>query len=108
MIQSDDKSSPFNAFRTTRRKMVRLSAEGLVGTDYLDSDLQFPLVMRPIAESLDLPQWAGNNRAELEGALGKHGAILFRGFKLRSAAEFERFVGAVSGEALTYNERSSP
>jgi len=108
MTQSDDKNSPLDAFRATRRKMIRLSAEELVGTDYLDSVRQFPLVMRPNTEDLDLPQWAADNRADLERALGKHGAILFRGFGLRSAPEFERFIGAVSGEALAYNERSSP
>jgi alpha-ketoglutarate-dependent taurine dioxygenase len=108
MAQTNDGGSPLDDFRRARRKIVRLSPEALVTTTYLDQGRQFPLVMRPTTENLDLADWAGNNRAEIEQALGKHGAILFRGFGLRSAPEFERFVKAVSGDALEYHERSSP
>jgi alpha-ketoglutarate-dependent taurine dioxygenase len=91
-----------------KRKVVRLSEEELVTIGYLNQDQQLPLVMRPHADNLDLPEWAGNNRAEIEKALEKFGAILFRGFNLKSVAEFERFVKEVSGDILEYNERSSP
>jgi len=103
-----DQNSPFNTFRREKRKIVRLSQEEMVTTGYLDSGQPLPLVIRPNADRLDLPEWAADNRAYLEAELGKHGGILFRGFNVRSATEFDRFISSVSGGALEYNERSSP
>src|SRR5262249_32157542 len=107
MTRDDDKDSPLSAFRGVKRKTVRLSPAELVTTGYLD-DRRLPLVMWPREGGIDLSEWAGSNRAYLERELEKHGAILFRGFNLKSAPAFERFVRAVSGEVLEYNERSSP
>lgn len=108
MTRSNDSSASLDAFKRAKRKVVRLSQEALVATGYLNHEQRLPLVMWPQADNIDLPEWAANNRAYLEEALGKHGAILFRGFNLRSVLEFERFVRSVSGEILEYNERSSP
>ncbi|HKX32480.1 MAG TPA: TauD/TfdA family dioxygenase [Blastocatellia bacterium] len=108
MSQINDKDSPLDAFRGARRKVVRLSQEELVKTGYLDHGHQLPLVIQPNTDSLDLPTWAEDNRNYLETRLSTHGGILFRGFRIKSIAEFERFVGSVSGEVLAYNERSSP
>ncbi|HKX28229.1 MAG TPA: TauD/TfdA family dioxygenase, partial [Blastocatellia bacterium] len=66
------------------------------------------LVVQPRVDNLSLPDWALNNRSEIASDLGKYGAILFRGFNLKSVSEFDRFIRSVSGEALTYHERSSP
>jgi alpha-ketoglutarate-dependent taurine dioxygenase len=104
----NDKDSPLNAFRGGRRKMLRFSPEELVTTGYLDPEQPLPLIVRPQTSPLDLPEWAGNNRDYLEGELARHGALLFRGFGMRSVPEFDQFVKAVSGEVLEYNERSSP
>ncbi|MDT7808529.1 MAG: hypothetical protein QOJ70_2342 [Acidobacteriota bacterium] len=66
-----------------------------------------PLVVMP-ADKVDLIGWAAGHRDFIETSLAKHGALLFRGFGLREAEEFERFIEALSGEALEYRERSSP
>jgi alpha-ketoglutarate-dependent taurine dioxygenase len=108
MTQINGKDSPLSAFKEVKRKAVRLSQEELVTTSYLNQGQSLPLVMRPHTNNLDLPEWAKNNRAYIEKELERRGALLFRGFNLRSVPEFERFVGAVSGEALEYNERTSP
>jgi alpha-ketoglutarate-dependent taurine dioxygenase len=108
MSQMNDQGSPLNAFRGAKRKVVRLSQEDMVTTGYLNNEGQLPLVMRPRTDNIDLPEWAENNREFIEGELGKHGAILFRGFNLKSVPEFERFIKAVSREVLEYSERSSP
>jgi len=108
MTQVHHKNWKFDALRRATRKAVKLSEDELVTTSYLNQGQQFPLVMRPQADNIYLPEWARNNCAYIEGALEKHGAILFRGFKLESVSEFERFISAVSGEVLVYNERSSP
>jgi alpha-ketoglutarate-dependent taurine dioxygenase len=103
-----DKVSPLTAFTETKRKIVRLSQEELVTTGDLKEGQQLPLVMRPNTNNVDLVEWAANNRAYLEMKLTERGGILFRSFNLKSLPEFERFVKAVSGDILEYNERSSP
>src|SRR5215213_1835298 len=47
-------------------------------------------------------------RPLLDAELGRHGAILFRGFPVGSVDAFEEAVRATSGEPLAYRERSSP
>jgi len=108
MTQMSDEDSLLTAFGRGKRKVVRFSQEELVTTSCLNHGQRLPLVMQPNTNNLDLLAWAGDNRVYIEGALWKHGAILFRGFNLKSVTEFERFIRAVSGDALAYNERSSP
>lgn len=55
-----------------------------------------PLVLKPAIEDIDPYEWAQDNRDAIERDLTAHGAILFRGFGLRSAADFERFASAVT------------
>ena len=95
-------------FKAAKRKVVRVSGEELVAASYLRPERPFPLVMRPTLNGVDLPVWVETNHASIENALSKHGAILFRGFNVRSSPEFERVITAVSEEALEYHERSSP
>jgi amino acid adenylation domain-containing protein len=57
-----------------------------------------PLVFEPALAELDLAEWAKSERSTLETALLKHGAVLFRGFGLRTAADFERVAQSVCGE----------
>jgi len=108
MSRVNDTDQQLNAFRSAKRKAVRLSENELVITSHLNEGRQLPLVIQPHADNLNLPEWAEIHRADIEGALERYGALLFRGFNLKSAPEFERFVRAVSGEVLAYNERSSP
>jgi alpha-ketoglutarate-dependent taurine dioxygenase len=75
---------------------------------YLQPDRPLPLVVEPAAEGVDLREWARRRREHVEDALARHGAILFRGFGVNSAEEFERFIGAVSTELMEYRERTSP
>ncbi|SRR6266498_395674 len=107
-IYDDDKDYSSDSLIGAKRKIVRFAQEELITASYLDRGRQLPLVIQPNTDHIDLPEWAGNNRAYIEAALGKHGAILFRGFPVKSAPEFERFVRMASREILEYNERSSP
>ena len=59
--------------------------------------------------SVDEPAaWGRAHRDELEALLREHGALLFRGFGLHSVARFEAFVTAISDDAPTFEEESSP
>jgi alpha-ketoglutarate-dependent taurine dioxygenase len=91
-----------------RRKTVSLSKEELVKTGYLQPGETLPLVVEPAGADLDPIGWAQSNRDFIERELLQHGAILFRGFGLNSAAVFERFALSVIPGFLHYVEGSSP
>lgn len=79
-----------------KRKAVTVSASEMIHTATLGSKL--PLVITPALESFDLADWAANNRDFINAKLLEHGAILFRGFGLETAAEFERVAAAICSE----------
>ena len=75
---------------------------------YFDPVARLPLVIIPETPMSDICEWASANRHLILTELDAHGAILFRGFGVRSAGELERFIGVTAGAALPYSERSSP
>lgn len=91
-----------------KRKALSVSQELLVKTDYLDHKGRTPLVIRPALDGVELVAWAAGNRELIEDRLLDHGALLLRGFAVRSPEEFEQFIKTVSDHLLQYNERSSP
>jgi alpha-ketoglutarate-dependent taurine dioxygenase len=80
---------------TMRRKSVEVSE--LVETNLIDGNL-LPLIVRPGMDGVDLAGWAAAHRDEIDGWFDKHGAILFRGFGLEDAKDFEAVAGAIAGE----------
>ncbi|MEP7010067.1 MAG: TauD/TfdA family dioxygenase [Acidobacteriota bacterium] len=101
-------TTSFDKFRSGKRQPVRLSEDELIQTGNLGGERDFPLVIRPRAEGLNLVSWAASNRDFIEQALLKNGAILFRGFPLASVEAFEEVLRSLYGSALDYTERSSP
>ncbi len=93
---------------SVRRQPVSAAAADLVRFAPLDPAWSLPLVISPAVSGVDLTTWAQKHKALLEEHLLRHGALLFRGFSVDSAAVLERFVEALSGGALPYRERSSP
>lgn len=85
----------FNKFKSVKPKAIRLSDKKLIETEYLQPGQTLPLVIKPVAEDIDLVDWAASSRALIESELLKHGAILFRGFNLKSVSEFERITSAI-------------
>ena len=98
----------FQRFKTAPRKPVSVTPESLVRITSVTPGESFPLVIEPKMTSVNLAAWAGHNRDFIESHLLRHGAILFRGFKLETVAHFDEFVKAISAELLEYSERSSP
>ncbi|MGW2274972.1 aminotransferase class III-fold pyridoxal phosphate-dependent enzyme [Streptomyces yangpuensis] len=66
-----------------------------------------PLVVEAPQGVTDLAHWAGARRDELRRQVVHHGGVLFRGFDT-TIEGFEEFVRTVSGDPLTYQERTSP
>jgi alpha-ketoglutarate-dependent taurine dioxygenase len=65
------------------------------------------LVTSPAAD-VDLVEWLQSHRDRVDRWLVEHGALLFRGFGVDSAARFRAVAAACSRELLNYTERSSP
>lgn len=94
--------------KNLRRKTLTLSQEALVKMGPLPSGTALPLVIRPAVDGVNLTTWATNNQELIVTHLLKHGGILFRDFDVRSAAEFEQFIRAISTELLEYTYGSTP
>lgn len=82
----------------TQRVTLRTPSEGQ----------RLPLIVEPADEGVDLATWAAENRALIGEKCLEHGAILFRGFDVSTAAALDAAITAISGETLQYRERSSP
>ncbi|MEH2128463.1 amino acid adenylation domain-containing protein [Nostoc sp.] len=95
MQQQERKAAKRQKFMSIAPKAVSLIADQLIKTDYLQAGQNFPLVIQPNTTELDLLSWVENNREYIETELLKHGAILFRGFNIRSVSEFENFAQTI-------------
>src|SRR5215213_5524193 len=105
--QSNGPSGP-GGFKTIPRRSMRVAEEALIQTGSLPGLHGTPLLVEPAPGSGDLAGWADAHREWIDRQLDIHGALLFRGFPLATADDFERFVAAGTGGSLEYTERSSP
>jgi alpha-ketoglutarate-dependent taurine dioxygenase len=101
------KNPALRKFRPVERKIVRLSSAELVRTSYLDEE-HFPLVFEPDVDHVNLVAWAASNTASIESQLFQHGALLFRGFDIATAEQFEQFAKTLWPALLDYQERAAP
>jgi alpha-ketoglutarate-dependent taurine dioxygenase len=85
------------------RVSVAVTPQELVHIEYLPGASELPRVIRPAVPDLDLLEWTANNLALIEKELVRYGAILFRGFKVNSAIEFEKFALAICPELFNEN-----
>ncbi|MTJ09880.1 non-ribosomal peptide synthetase [Anabaena sp. UHCC 0204] len=95
MQQQERKAAKRQKFMSIAPKAVNLSVEQLIKTDYLQDGKKFPLVIQPHNAEIDIISWIENNRSYLETELFKHGAILFRGFDVKSVSEFEKLAQTI-------------
>lgn len=96
MIESQQRAeSKFKRFKNTQPKAVNLTRRTLIERRYLESDQPLPLVLQPAVEDVDLAAWAQDNRTKVEQELFVHGAVLFRGFALKSPEDFEQVAQAL-------------
>lgn len=75
--------------------------------------LDFPLVVTPHNEAVAkdktaFNQWINENREELQALLVKYGAILFRGFPVENADEFEDHLNHTSFQNMPYVGGAAP
>jgi alpha-ketoglutarate-dependent taurine dioxygenase/acyl carrier protein len=85
----------FKKFKTIKPKAVSLPQKQLIKTTFIQPEQSLPLVIEPDSDEIDLADWASSHQKFIETHLLKHGAILFRGFNLTSAADFENVANAI-------------
>jgi alpha-ketoglutarate-dependent taurine dioxygenase len=76
----------------TRRKAVDVGR--LIETKTI-GDQEMPLVVTPAVDGVSLAEWVADHRDELDGYFDKHGAILFRGFDMKGANDFEAVASGI-------------
>jgi alpha-ketoglutarate-dependent taurine dioxygenase len=86
-----------------RRKPVDLSQFSPVRESQLAADQPLPLILEPVAGNVDLAEWVRTNHDQVEQKLHRHGGVLFRGFGVKGAQEFERVAASVCSREL-YSE----
>jgi alpha-ketoglutarate-dependent taurine dioxygenase len=96
-MTADATSGPGGGLRGMRRKAVQ--ATTLVQTGFVPgNDGRFPLLLTPGVDGVDLAAWCTSHADELDGHLDKYGAVLFRGFDLATAADFEAVASAIAND----------
>jgi alpha-ketoglutarate-dependent taurine dioxygenase len=73
-----------------------------------EQEQALPFLVQAEPSNTSLFEWIASNRDELDGHLLKHGGILFRGFGIETADQFEEVIETVSGRLLDYTYRSTP
>lgn len=109
MRRYDPAENGFANFTPARRTGgLRLSPESIVQSSFIVPEEQFPLVLEPRVEGLNLVAWVQQRREFICDLLLKHGAIIFRNFRIPDVARFDQFTKAFAPELLTYHERAAP
>lgn len=103
----DLKTPQLKKLPATRRSAVSLSQPCLIEADYLRSG-RIPLVVQPKLDGLNLAGWIKSNTAFVYENLLKCGGILFRGFEMSAAEDFERVLDAFGIELMHYMEGATP
>lgn len=69
---------------------------------------RLPYVLEPAKSGTDLVELAARHNDALDEKLLEHGALLFRGFGVRTIEQFDRAIGVLSKNRADYMYRSTP
>jgi alpha-ketoglutarate-dependent taurine dioxygenase len=67
-----------------------------------------PALVRANRPGLHLAEWIGLHNDQLDSLARTHGGVLLRAFAMNGADDFAAVMNALSGDVLSYGERSSP
>jgi amino acid adenylation domain-containing protein/non-ribosomal peptide synthase protein (TIGR01720 family) len=98
MQDQERQSAERKKLLSVRRKAVNLAEVTPVRTSFLSDGMELPLVVEPNVRQVDLAHWGNANRDAVEAMVLKHGAVLFRGFDVRSIIDFQNFAQSVGTE----------
>jgi len=86
----------------------------MITAKLFDDTKSLPLVIEPTGSTCEnrslsfLLDWLNQNRATYQAWLLKHGALLFRGFEIRTPKEFGSVARAIEPQLVGYVEGDSP
>ena len=89
------------------RKRILTTPESMTNNSFLNQR-ELPIVVESLEEGVSLAEWLKASEEKVQEMIARYGAVLFRGFSVKTAADFNDAVVAVSGNPLEYVERSSP
>jgi alpha-ketoglutarate-dependent taurine dioxygenase len=94
-MSTEEPTRTIGGLRGARRQAVDTTR--LIDTSFVEgNEDSMPLVITPAVENVALADWCASNKAELDGYFDRYGAILFRGFPLHEAADFEAVASAIA------------
>ena len=94
---STERGSTGGGLRGMRRRAVE--ATKLVETGFVPGNGEnMPIMITPAVDNVDLAGWCAGHAEELGGYFDKYGCILFRGFPLDTAADFEAVASSIAGD----------
>lgn len=102
------KASTFKKFKDIKPQAVAPAQLNLVEATSLAGNATLPLVFQPRIRNVELAVWAGHHRELIEHELLKHGAVLFRNFKLGGVTEVGEFARVFVPDLMEYREPSTP
>jgi alpha-ketoglutarate-dependent taurine dioxygenase len=94
---SAERSSGPSGLRTMRRKAV--ATTNLVETGFIPgNEGRLPLLITPAVDNVDLAGWCASHTEEIDSYLDQYGAVLFRGFGLEGAPDFEAVASSIASD----------
>lgn len=82
--------------------------KGMNESASLEEAVALPFVVIDGDAGVSFAEWYGAHREEMEQRLLRHGAILFRGFGIRTQEGFEQAVRGLGEPTLDYVDGNSP
>lgn len=107
-MQTKNKLRKLGKLKKTKAKALHADSQEWVKTSHFSASVssktaplkttpvkKMPLIISPALEALDPFHWVKTQRDTIESQLQQYGAVLFRGFRLQDAREFEAFAQAI-------------
>ncbi|ODT45361.1 MAG: non-ribosomal peptide synthetase, partial [Nitrospira sp. SCN 59-13] len=98
MNQQQRKDQRLQRFKAIKPKPVALTQRTLVSEQTLIEGHAMPRLYTPVVEDVDLAGWVTAQRSRLQRDLLQSGALLFRGFPLKTVQDFESVAHAFCTE----------
>ncbi|GAA0555720.1 hypothetical protein GCM10009415_42140 [Chitinophaga japonensis] len=106
--QDHTKARNIEKFFSARKKEIRLEAATIVTEEQMEGNRPYPLLLKPAMQDVDLVQWMRERNGAVKQQLQQYGALLFRGFKVKTLEDFERCCDALGEQKMYYKDQSSP
>src|SRR3954465_5097432 len=88
-------AAPKKSLGTIRRRAVDLASFNPIRESELSPGQSLPLIIEPSTDQVDLAEWVRSQRSYIDQKRTLHGGVLFRGFGLNSAGDFEKVAAAL-------------